>query len=422
MSVGDGWRGYLPRARWYAAKAGGGTLTGIEPLPWLTAPGSLPAIRSELATLATGGGEQVYHLLVAYLPPGLAEPEALVGHTELPGLGGVDVVDAPASPVAMAAFLTALATTPPGMRWLTTPRAAAPEEIRVSTAEQSNSTVVAADRLVKVIRRLEAGLNPEPELLAVLAGTRVPRLHGVLSGAGYDLAVVSEFLPDAHDGWELATAACAAGSAIDDEAEQLGHALREVHACLAAEFGTATTSRSGLRDGFSARLAATAAEAPVVAAHAAALARAFDLPGRAEVTTQRVHGDFHLGQALWGRAGWRIIDFEGEPGVPIEQRRAFDSRWRDVAGLLRSLDYARSGHPEPSGQQARAWAQRARTAFLAGYGQAGADPHLLRAYEVDRMVYEVGYELRNRPEWVRIPLSAVEDEARRTEEIQWRMT
>ena len=106
--------------------------------------------------------------------------------------------------------------------------------------------------------------------------------------------------------------------------------------------------------------------------------------------------------------------FEGEPGAPLARRRAFDSPWRDVAGLLRSVDYARSGHPEPAGEPAVSWARRGRAAFLGGYGDEKADPSLLRAYEVDRMVYEVCYELRNRPDWVGIPLSAVEDQARRT--------
>ncbi len=129
-----------------------------------------------------------------------------------------------------------------------------------------------------------------------------------------------------------------------------------------------------------------------------------------QLTTQRVHGDFHLGQALLGADGWRIIDFEGEPLKSLAERREFDTVWRDVAGLLRSLDYARSAHADPSGNEAMTWCREGRAAFLAGYGEtAGSDPALLRAYEVDKAIYEVVYETRNRPDWAHIPLSAVQD-------------
>ncbi|MEN0072104.1 MAG: phosphotransferase, partial [Propionicimonas sp.] len=240
-----------------------------------------------------------------------------------------------------------------------------------------------------------------------------PRLYGVLSEAGYDLVQVSEFLPGGRDGWELATAACRDGESLGDELRLLGVALRQVHESLAAAFGTAPLPIAELRDEFRSRLAAASA-VPELATLAPRLGPAVELAGDGAVQTQRVHGDFHLGQALWCGDGWRLIDFEGEPGAPLARRRAFDSRWRDVAGLLRSLDYARSAHPDPAGASARAWSEAAREAFLQGYGEDVADPVLLRAYEVDRMVYEVGYELRNRPDWVGIPLAAVEDEARRT--------
>lgn len=411
MPGDPGWREYLPRARWYAGKAGG-DLTGVRPLDWYTAPGSLPAVRSELATVTAGGEVDTYHLLVGYLAAGTAEPDARVGTTRLPGVGEVDVVDAPASPIAMQALLAALVGTPPaGMRWLKRP-AAAPAQIRVSTAEQSNSTVFAGDSLVKVYRRLEPGANPDPEVLAALGGRQVPELYGVLSADGYDLALVCELLPDARDGWEHATAACAAGRPVDDELRQLGVVLRDLHAALADAFGTGATSLSGLRGRFLADLDEAIAAVPDLAGDSAALASVLTVASDGDLATQRVHGDFHLGQALLTPSGWRVIDFEGEPGVPIAERRAMDSPWRDVAGLLRSLDYARSAHADPDGPDARDWALAARAAFLAGYGRRDSDPALLRAYEADRMLYEVGYEMRNRPDWVRIPLSAVKDVAR----------
>jgi maltokinase len=123
--------------------------------------------------------------------------------------------------------------------------------------------------------------------------------------------------------------------------------------------------------------------------------------------TQRVHGDFHLGQTLHTPKGWKIIDFEGEPAKTMAERLAPDSIWRDIAGMLRSFDYAAASVPGPN---SGAWAAEARAAFLRGYAGgelSGNDSQLLRAYEADKAIYEVVYETRNRPDWVGIPLGAV---------------
>ncbi|MGC3955560.1 MAG: phosphotransferase [Propionicimonas sp.] len=444
-----GWLEYLRRARWFGV-GDEDRLGGVEPLGWYTPAGSLPAVRSELARLADG--EDAYHLLVGYLPAGTAEPGALVETTEVAELGRVDVVDAAASPTAMTALLNALRTIPgdryagssgeeavltraatgrgtgldegsnaeplhqaqgssPAVQWFQHPSRLEP--VRLLGAEQSNSAVVAGDSLVKIFRRLSPGPNPEPELLAALAGGPVPALHGVLSQAGYDLLVATEFLPGARDGWEFATAACAAERPIDSELQQLGGALRQVHDGLAETFGTRQLAGAELRRKLLADLERAVGELPVLAPYRDALASVLTGVPDADLLTQRVHGDFHLGQALLVGDGWRIIDFEGEPGAPIAQRRGFDSRWRDVAGLLRSLDYVRSAHPEPDGPRAWAWCDRGRAAFLTGYGQDPAALPLVHAHEVARMVYEVGYEVRNRPDWVGIPLSAVKNVATR---------
>jgi maltokinase len=106
-----------------------------------------------------------------------------------------------------------------------------------------------------------------------------------------------------------------------------------------------------------------------------------------------------------------IIDFEGEPLTSSAERRKLDSVWRDVAGALRSFDYARSAHPDPNSAAARSWVAATRQAFLTGYlDSAAAPPAVLRAYQLDKAVYEVRYELRNRPEWAYIPLGSVQDE------------
>lgn len=404
--MSPGWPEYLRQARWFAAKDSG-RLTGIEPLAWYTPSGVLPAIRSELARVERADGEETYHLLVGYLAPGTAEPDALVSRIELDGFGEVDVVDAPASVTAMEALLDALRSPDPPMTEVTgmTKR----RSVRLLGAEQSNSAVIAGDSLVKIYRRLNEGPNPEPEMLAALAGRPVPALHGVLREHGYDLLVAVEFVADAQDGWESATAACASGRPIDDELHALGCALREVHDGLADAFGTGSDSGASLRERLLDDLEQSVADLPVLEPYRAALAAVLAALPDDQFVTQRVHGDFHLGQTLLAPDGWRIIDFEGEPGAPMAERRRFDSPWRDVAGLLRSLDYVRSAHADPAGPVATAWYQRSRDAFLAGYGNDLEPFGLLAAHEVARMVYEVGYEVRNRPDWVGIPLSAVDN-------------
>ena len=126
--------------------------------------------------------------------------------------------------------------------------------------------------------------------------------------------------------------------------------------------------------------------------------------------TQRVHGDFHLGQTLHTPKGWKIIDFEGEPAKTMAERPAPDCVWRDIAGMLRSFDYAAASVPGPASS---AWAAECRAAVLARLrGRRSwerVEANLLRAYEADKAIYEVVYEMRNRPDWVGIPLGAVAD-------------
>jgi maltokinase len=155
------------------------------------------------------------------------------------------------------------------------------------------------------------------------------------------------------------------------------------------------------------RLLAAAEIAPALAPHIPGLLRCFDHLGAETLDTQRVHGDFHLGQTLHTPAGWKIIDFEGEPAKTMAERRALDASWRDIAGMLRSFDYAAASVPGP---HSTVWAAECRTAFLRGYAGAGlsaADRSMLRAYEADKAIYEVVYETRNRPDWIGIPLRAV---------------
>jgi trehalose synthase-fused probable maltokinase len=132
----------------------------------------------------------------------------------------------------------------------------------------------------------------------------------------------------------------------------------------------------------------------------------------------RHHGDLHLGQTLLADAGWIILDFEGEPARPLRERRRKRSPLRDVAGMLRSIAYAASAAELQRGVTVpEGWEERSRTAFLEGYlaavepsllppGEA-ATTQLLTIFELEKAVYELRYELDNRPDWVRIPVAGI---------------
>lgn len=406
------WRGYLVDARWFQSK--GLPIHGltITPLPWHTRDGDV-WVRSELADVAVGDSHETYHLLVGYLPIGTAEPDALVGQAELPGRGLVDVVDAPRSPRAMAALLAGLVQPQAsGVTWL-----AAPPEPESPTAvfvgEQSNTTVrVGEDLQFKVFRKITAGPNLEEEMLAGLRESGItPRLIGTLTSTDGEvtLGIFIERIQDARDGWDYCVQACQDGRSIADEMTHLGNTLRQLHVDLAEVFGSSTVDGAAIGAQMLMRLNAACEQVPELAEKHGPL-RAILGVEAGPVPVQRIHGDFHLGQALISPSGWTIIDFEGEPIKTPEQRAAPDSPWRDVAGLLRSLDYARHYHDHPDGVAAKGWYNDARRAFLDSYlGDDTLPRSLLRAYEVDKAIYELVYETRNRPTWAGIPRHAIRE-------------
>lgn len=215
-----------------------------------------------------------------------------------------------------------------------------------------------------------------------------------------DLALFLEALPDPADGFDLARSYAAEGRSFGAHAWALGEALATIHSVLAERLGRSTVAGADIADGFRLRFAEVAATVPAVSRYADAAESLFAALPRGAVGTQRVHGDCHLAQALLSRGRWVYVDFEGEPMKPLAERRRPDSPLKDVAGMLRSFDYARD-----AGGAGPQWLRECRDSFLSGYGLDPSAQHgLLSAFETDKAAYEAAYEARYRPRLLHVPL------------------
>lgn len=412
------WWPHIREARWFQGKGREGTLTSITPLSWLVPPGGDVAVRPELALVSYPDGEtELYQLLVAYRS---SRPDdgALIGR-----LDGQWVADAPRDAGAMATLALVLgdeATIGDPENAVTvrvvSPLPASDLAPRWYPGQQSNTNVfLGASALVKIFRKLEPGENRDVVITRRLreAGVEdVPDVYGWVEGTldsvRYDLAAITEQLHDPQDGWHLARQACRTSTDFTAHAAALGHALAAVHRGLASD---ETTIRGDvIADQMSTRLDTAAAAASALVPYLPALRQCFNALRGRTVRVQSVHGDFHLGQTLLTPDGWRIIDFEGEPLKSFAERQALDSVWRDVAGMTRSISYATSARPDPFSDDALNWLTLTLDAFLGAYcgDQKQIDGDLLSAYEADKAAYEVVYETRNRPDWVTIPLRAIQ--------------
>jgi maltokinase len=535
---------WLPKQRWYS-----GIQTPIHDLS-ITADVTLvdgdPGLRHLIVSTSQADGIGTYQVLAGFrsqLPASLSH--AVIG----PAADGMTAYDALHDPALAGVLLRGIAgqRSIGQLRFVREPGAAIDDwpDARVLSIEQSNTSVVFGESaILKVLRRPFAGQNPDLEVAAALWRLGSSRIAAPLGwietridGQPALLAVLSQYLPHASDGWSLAvsglrdlyggqreyggpgqngvdagpgangqnsayaghggqgqngangqnggigayaghggqgqngangqnggigayaghsayaghgsrgrdyvmahgaqaagrksTGRLAGGWIHEEEADPhftgeaylLGRATAEMHADLAAAFGTGPMPHdalAGLADRMTRKLEQASAEVPELGRHAAKLRASYADIARISgpVTIQRVHGDFHLGQVLRTQDGWVALDFEGEPAIPLAQRRARYPALKDVAGMLRSFDYAARhqllGHPDEERLRpiAEEWVERCQAAFCAGYAHAGgmdplANAALMRALMLEKAVYEVLYEARHRPAWMSIPLESI---------------
>lgn len=416
------------QARWFAGKSLGGEPVGHTALAWLPhAAGQWPLVRTEFVEVAyPDGTRETYQLPLAYRPtPGPHDLGRLEVTTPDSGPQTLFACDATGDPEAMAivwaAFLSS-SELDDGQQfscWRPDLLPASAPPARRHTGEQSNTSVFFPDvAMCKIFRKVDPGPNLDIEVHEALRGTgAVATLHGRYRVGDTDLAMLVEMLPQPIDGYELACSHVAAGRDFRPHAADLGTTLAHVHHTLADSFGTATLTGAQVAETFEARLTQAVGEVAELAPYADGLRRVHERLRDQSLVAQQVHGDFHLGQTLLTPDGWRIVDFEGEPLKTPAERREPDSPWRDVAGMLRSFDYAALSTAGPDSEDASVWARDAREAFLRAYGEAMGTriSPALAAYEADKATYELRYETRNRPQLVAVPLhyiatTALEDD------------
>ncbi|NQX03898.1 phosphotransferase [Rathayibacter sp. VKM Ac-2856] len=314
---------------------------------------------------------------------------------------------------------------------------------RILSGEQSNTSIIVQTTaedgsagtpvIVKVFRALHHGENPDVTVQSALnaaGSTLVPPVIGNVTGEWDDrgepsgrafghLAFAQEFLPGVEDAWRVALEAVAGDDDFTGPARELGLATAQVHSTLAEVMPTEDATPEVVQRMIATmrrRLRIASSEVPVIAEDADAIDAVFQAAEQAPwPRLQRIHGDYHLGQVLAvPDRGWVLLDFEGEPLRPMHERLLPDIALRDVAGMLRSFDYAAGAHEQASpGSSRAAWALASRRAFLEGYTEEAGDAvtahrAVLDAFELDKAIYEAIYEARNRPEWLSIPVTAVQ--------------
>jgi maltokinase len=443
----DGLREYVAGQRWFGAKSRELSRVQLS---------DAPVARSIAPALALGlvdvrfpeGTHETYYLPVGLRPAAEGWSEGVIGEVD-----GYTLYDALTDPQLSRELVHRIR----GQQPMTFENGTvefhllenAPADVQLTTsramgAEQSNTSVVFDDSIVlKVYRRLEAGVNPELELLRFLTARSfdgIPALHGWAAYIGHPLeatlAIVQEFVQNEGDGWDVALELLERDpEAFIERARPLGELTARLHTALASDpTDLAFASEAPSTEALALLTASVDDEIEQVFLHLPEdrpelepiLGRGEEVRDRLRMLSHvgavgqviRHHGDYHLGQVLWTGENWVVLDFEGEPARSLPERRRKRSPLRDVAGMLRSFAYAASAAEITRGARPpEDWEQRCREEFMSGYvaeveptliPSAPALDRVLQIFELEKAVYELRYELDNRPDWVRIPVAGIQ--------------
>jgi maltokinase len=433
---------WLVAQRWFGSKAR--EVASVEVAEAVTLRDEAPRLVLALVEARFGEGtHETYQVPLGMRPAAEGWSERVIGEE-----GGWTVYDALADPACGRDLLHRMRsgaeeTVEEGMlrfNWAAGAGLGGTVDVRPVGVEQSNSSVVFGEALIlKAFRRVEPGINPELELLRFLSEREFAHIAPLAGWYEFEgrlidatLGILQEYLAGARDGWELALEEI--GGRFIDRLRALGEVTGELHTALGSDASDpafapeepSTESLSLLVADVDEQIERIFLDLPGIPAVEPIAGRGQDVRERLQALSHigaggrviRTHGDYHLGQTMVTDRGWVILDFEGEPARSLPQRRRKRSPLRDVAGMLRSFSYASAGARLLRGATVPDdWEDRARAAFLEGYFDR-VDPgllppgeaptrQLLAVFELEKAVYELRYELNNRPDWVAIPAAGV---------------
>jgi maltokinase len=443
----DAFQEWMVEQRWFGSKSR--DVTGIEVAECVTLREEPPMLALALVEARFGEGtHETYQVPIGLRPVSEGWSERVIASS-----GGLTVYDALADPACGRELLHRMRsgdeeTGQDGVlrfRWASSAGAGlgGTVDVRPVGVEQSNSSIVFGETLIlKAFRRVEPGVNPELELLRFLSERGFPNIAALAGWYEFEgrfvdatLGILQEYLAGARGGWELALEQISTDpEGLLDDLRALGEVTGDLHTVLgsdntAPEFAPDEPSQEALSlltADVDEQIERIFRDLPEAEALAPLAGRGQDVRETLQALSHigaggrviRTHGDYHLGQTMLSDRGWAILDFEGEPARPLPERRRKRSPLRDVAGMLRSFSYVTAGADLLTGRAApEGWEDQARDAFLEGYFDRvepsllppGAAPtrQLLAVFELEKAVYELRYELNNRPDWVTIPVAGI---------------